>query len=272
MCPFTCHSCTSVYAACTRCWPCARLRGIRRKKTNGRPQAGKRPWVGWTQAQKWQSSRGSMVQIQSVGCTVRGQGALWRRGGGRRAPEWAAEAKPRFMFQGSLALSCLPMPSRKETPGGTDRCLCEALSEPGGINETSITMASRCLDNLRPPGAWKQREADYLCLTVTYAIMYHGDGSTVNTAGVPAARPPASRKRLVCTRLPSSPGWQAPLPLAVPRHSWSWWQTSPGFHCSCAKQPREKHSDQGWKLDSVLPSLDAAARVGERLRIRTAGH
>lgn len=52
---------------------------------------------------------------------------------------------------------------------------------------TSITMASRCLDNLLPPEAGKQREADYLCLTVTYAIMYHSDGSTVNTTGVPAA-------------------------------------------------------------------------------------
>lgn len=55
---------------------------------------------------------------------------------------------------------------------------------------TSITMASRCLDNLLPPGARKQREADYLCLTVTYAIMYHCDGSTVNTTGVPAAPQP----------------------------------------------------------------------------------
>lgn len=56
---------------------------------------------------------------------------------------------------------------------------------------TSITMASRCLDNLLPPGAQKQHEADYLCLTVTYAIMYHCDGSTVSTTGVPSAPQPA---------------------------------------------------------------------------------
>ena len=43
---------------------------------------------------------------------------------------------------------------------------------------TSITMESRCLDNLLPPGAQRQREADYLCLTATSAIMYHGDGHT----------------------------------------------------------------------------------------------
>ncbi|XP_006890236.1 PREDICTED: uncharacterized protein LOC102871779 [Elephantulus edwardii] len=50
----------------------------------------------------------------------------------------------------------------------------------------SITTASRCLDNRRPPGSREQREADYLCLAVTYVIVHHADGSTVNTAG---ARP-----------------------------------------------------------------------------------
>lgn len=56
---------------------------------------------------------------------------------------------------------------------------------------TSITMASRCLDNLLPPGAQNQREADYLCLAVTCAIMYHPDGSTVNTTGFPSGPQPA---------------------------------------------------------------------------------
>ena len=58
---------------------------------------------------------------------------------------------------------------------------------------TSITMESRCLDNLLPPGAQRQREADYLCLTATSAIMYHGDGSTVNTTGIlPPPQPAGS--------------------------------------------------------------------------------
>lgn len=51
---------------------------------------------------------------------------------------------------------------------------------------TSITMAPECLDNLLPAGAGERREADYPCFAVTLVIMYHLDGSTANTAWVPA--------------------------------------------------------------------------------------
>lgn len=51
---------------------------------------------------------------------------------------------------------------------------------------TSITMAPECLDNLLPAGAGERHEADYACLAVTPAIMYHLDGSTANTSWVPA--------------------------------------------------------------------------------------
>lgn len=75
---------------------------------------------------------------------------------------------------------------------------------------TSVTMASRCLDNLLPPGAQKQREADYLCLTVTHAIMYHRDGSTVSTTGVPSAPQPVGTEP-ACIHTSSSPGGRSPL-------------------------------------------------------------
>lgn len=75
---------------------------------------------------------------------------------------------------------------------------------------TSVTMASRCLDNLLPPGAQKQREADYLCLTVTHAIMYHRDGSTVSTTGVPSAPQPVGTEP-ACIQTSSSPGGRSPL-------------------------------------------------------------
>lgn len=77
---------------------------------------------------------------------------------------------------------------------------------------TSITMASRCLDNLLPPGARRQREADYLCLTATSAIMYHSDGSTVNTTGVPAA---PSLQEVSAVHMSSSPGGRALLPAIL---------------------------------------------------------
>jgi len=83
---------------------------------------------------------------------------------------------------------------------------------------TSITMASRCLDNLLPPGARRQREADYLCLTATSAIMYHGDGSTVNTTGV---LPPPSPQEVSAVHPSSSPGGRALLPVSS-WCSWSW--------------------------------------------------
>lgn len=83
---------------------------------------------------------------------------------------------------------------------------------------TSITMASRCSDNLLPPGAQKQREADYLCLTVTYAIVYHSDGSTVNTTGVPSA----------------------PQPVGAVSHSYVFltWRAAPAPACSPPRSPR----------------------------------
>lgn len=68
---------------------------------------------------------------------------------------------------------------------------------------TSITMTRRCLDNLFPLGAQQQREADYLCLTVTHAIMYHHDGSTVNTTGVPAAPQPVGDVFLTWWAIPA---------------------------------------------------------------------
>lgn len=119
---------------------------------------------------------------------------------------------------------------------------------------TSITMASRCLDNLLPPGARRQREADYLCLTATSAIMYHSDGSTVSTTGVLPPPSPQKCLRFICLphlgmgptacRPPGAPG--------VGRKQLS------GFHCSCAQWLRGKHLDQGEKLDPVLPSLEAS--------------
>lgn len=51
-------------------------------------------------------------------------------------------------------------------------------------------MAPKCLDNLLPAGAGEWHEADYPCFAVTLVIMYHLDGSTANTAWVPA-RPSA---------------------------------------------------------------------------------
>lgn len=105
---------------------------------------------------------------------------------------------------------------------------------------TSITMASRCFDNLLPPGAQEQREADYLCLTVTYVIMYHRDGSTVNTTGVPST-PRAGQNRLALIRLPHLVGGPRSCPLPS-QHSWCWWETSSGFHYSSVKWRRKEGS------------------------------
>lgn len=78
----------------------------------------------------------------------------------------------------------------------------EALAWP------SITMASRCLDNLLPPGLGDNNEADYLCLTATSVIMYHGDGSTVSTTGdYPPTHP--SPQKCPAVHLSSSPGGRA---------------------------------------------------------------
>lgn len=91
----------------------------------------------------------------------------------------------------------------------------------------SITMASRCADNLLPPGAPKQREADYLCLTVTCALMYHRDGSTVDTAGVPSGPQLLGtvwRSRVLLT-------WRATplLPALSAQHSWWGWGRPSSF-------------------------------------------
>ena len=132
---------------------------------------------------------------------------------------------------------------------------------------TSITMASRCLDNLLPPGARRQREADYLCLTATSAIMYHSDGSTVNTTGVPAAPQPAGSVCCSYVFLTWRAGPAACHPPGAPGVGRK--QLS-GFHCLCAQRMRGKHSDQGQKLDPVLPSLQAGQGWGKRLWLHSA--
>lgn len=73
---------------------------------------------------------------------LRAEGEKWHmcdRSGGR--------ARVRVL----RSLGAQPQCQATETPRGTNRCLQNAPSAHRGINVTSITMASRCLDNLLPP-------------------------------------------------------------------------------------------------------------------------
>lgn len=126
---------------------------------------------------------------------------------------------------------------------------------------TSITMASRCLDNLLPPGAQRQREADYLCLTVTYAIMYHSDGSTVNTTGVPSAPQPVGT---VLHSYVFLTWWAVPTPACSPPGS---------LHVGGKDLAFIIHGQGGWgrgnalgqgqELSPILLPLGAAVEGGE---------
>lgn len=97
-------------------------------------------------------------------------------------------------------------------------------------------MAPECLDNLLPAGAGERREADYPRFAVTLVIMYHLDGSTANTAWVPAR--PFSLPLLRFIRLPQRVGGLWLLASArQPQGSCS--QTPCSFHCYCAERPRD---------------------------------
>lgn len=88
------------------------------KKTNRRPQAGKRPWAGLglkggkapgapsVQIQRWAAPLGG------PGPCVDGRGKVEQP----RSGQAGVEAEPGSMFRGCLALGCLPMRSHKETP------------------------------------------------------------------------------------------------------------------------------------------------------------
>lgn len=120
-----------------------------------------------------------------------------------------------------------------------------------------------------PPGGRKQREADYLCLTVTYAIMYHCDGSTVNATGVPAAPQPVRSGWRLYVFLT---WWAALFLLATLLVLLVGGGTSPGFHRACAERPRGKHLEEGPKLDAFHAIVGVCMEWGQRGRLHTAGH
>lgn len=126
---------------------------------------------------------------------------------------------------------------------------------------TSITMASRCLDNLLPPGAQNQREADYLCLAVTCAIMYHPDGSTVNTTGFPSGPQPAGagwRSYVFLT-------WRAAPSSRLPsaQHSWPRWGPA-GFPRPCAERWGRGKLDQRTESGPHHASTGLQREAGRR--------
>lgn len=97
---------------------------------------------------------------------------------------------------------------------------------------TSITMVPKCLDNLLPAGAGERHEADYPCFAVTLVIMHHLDGSTANTAWVPAR--PFALHLLLFICLPQQVGglW---LLASVLQPQGSCSKTPCSFLCYCAE-------------------------------------
>lgn len=142
---------------------------------------------------------------------------------------------------------------------------------------TSITMAPKRLDNLLPAGAGERWEADYPCFAVTLVIMYHLDGSTANTAWVPAS--PSELHLLLFIRLPQRVGGLRLLASALGSlelASGFFSQTPGSFHCYCA-EAKEKGLQQdtdrsptvtwgwGWggEILSHVPSLHHGGRSGK---------
>lgn len=137
---------------------------------------------------------------------------------------------------------------------------------------TSITMASRCLDNLLPPEVGNSVK-QIMCLPVTYAIMYHRDGSTVNTAGVLAAPQPVGSGLRLYVFLT---WWAVPAPGGHPPGAAGvGGKPLPAF----IVHVQSRRGESIWKKDGnrtpCVPSLGAAwgrAGVGGRLSFHAAGH